>query len=56
VRAICDAENLASAKLLERIGMRREGHFVENIWFKGKWGSEYWYGLLKEEWEQSLHE
>lgn len=50
VRAICDVENLASAKLLERIGMRREGHFVKNIWFKGEWGSEYWYGLLKEEW------
>jgi RimJ/RimL family protein N-acetyltransferase len=30
--------------------MRRDGHFVKNIWFKGEWGSEYWYGLLKEEW------
>jgi RimJ/RimL family protein N-acetyltransferase len=56
VRAICDAENLASAKLLERVGMRREGHFIKNIWFKGKWGSEYWYGLLKEEWKPMLHE
>ena len=54
VRAICDAENLASAKLLERIGMRREGHLIENIWFKGKWGSEYCFGLLKREWEQNL--
>ncbi len=52
VRAICDAENLASAKLLERIGFRREAHFVENIWFKGAWGSEYYYGLLKREWDE----
>ena len=52
VRAICDAENAASARLLERLGMRREGHFVENIWFKGRWGSEYWYALLRREWEQ----
>lgn len=52
VRAICDVENLASVRLLERIGMRREAHFIENIWFKGAWGSEYWYGLLKQEWEQ----
>ena len=52
VRATCDAENLASAKLLERIGMRREGHLIENIWFKGAWGSEYVYALLQKEWEQ----
>jgi len=53
VRAICDAENRASAKLLERIGMRREGEFVENIWFKGRWGSEYWYAVLDREWAAS---
>lgn len=51
ISAICDAENKASSKLLEKIGMRREAHFIENIWFKGKWGSEYVYGLLKKEWE-----
>jgi aminoglycoside 6'-N-acetyltransferase len=51
VEATCDVENLASAKLLERIGMRREGHLHENIWFKGAWGSEYTYALLKKEWE-----
>jgi aminoglycoside 6'-N-acetyltransferase len=50
VTAICDAENLNSARLLERIGMRREGHFIENIWFKGAWGSEYSYAVLQREW------
>lgn len=50
VRAICDADNLASARLLERIGLRREGHFIENIWFKGRWGSEYSYAVLRREW------
>ncbi len=53
VRATCDAENLASVKLLERIGMRKEGHLLENIWFKGAWGSEYTYALLRREWEQN---
>jgi RimJ/RimL family protein N-acetyltransferase len=53
VRATCDAANLASARLLERIGMRREGYLIENIWFKGAWGSEYAYALLKKEWERS---
>lgn len=50
VRAICHVDNLASAKLLQRLGMRREAHFVENIWFKGEWISEYWYGILQREW------
>lgn len=30
--------------------MRREGHFVENVWFKGAWGSEYLYALLQTDW------
>lgn len=48
--AITDCENAASIALLERLGMRREGHFLQNIWFKGKWGDEYLYAILKEEW------
>jgi len=48
--ASCDVDNLASARLLERVGMRGEAHFVENIWFKGAWGSEYLYALLQREW------
>ena len=50
VFAITDAENAASAALLERVGMRREGHLVENIWFKGAWGSEFLYAILEREW------
>ena len=45
VTATCDAENDACARLLERVGMQREAHFVENIWFKGAWGSEYVYAI-----------
>ena len=52
VTATCDADNHASARLLERVAMRREAHFVENIWFKGAWGSEYVYAALGKEWEQ----
>jgi aminoglycoside 6'-N-acetyltransferase len=48
--AITDCENAASVALLERLGMRREGHFLKNVWFKGKWGDEYLYAILKEEW------
>lgn len=50
VIAVVDRENAAAAALLERVGMRREGHFVENVWFKGRWGDEYLYALLGREW------
>ena len=46
-----DAENTASIKLLESVGFRQEGHFIENIFFKGKWGSEFQYAMLRREWE-----
>ena len=51
VVAVTDCENVRSAALLERLGMRREAHFVENIWFKGAWGSEYLYAILRREWQ-----
>jgi aminoglycoside 6'-N-acetyltransferase len=52
VVATCDAENMASFRLLERVGMRREAWLVENIWFKGGWGSEYKYAILNKEWDE----
>lgn len=49
---IVDAENKASINLLKSIGFRQEGHFIENIFFNGKWGSEYQFAMLKSEWEK----
>src|SRR5215207_7225967 len=50
VVAIADSRNAPSVALLERVGMRREGHFIENVWFKGGWADEYLYAVLKDEW------
>ncbi len=47
-----DAENSASISLLKSIGFREEGYFIENIFFKGKWGSEFQYAMLKREWDE----
>ncbi len=54
VVAECDVENTASQKLLERLGFRREAHLVENIFFKGQYGSEYHYAILQREWRPSV--
>ena len=50
VIAITDCENERSVALLRRLGMRQEGHHIQNIWFKGKWGDEYSFAILREEW------
>lgn len=48
--AECDARNVRSAALLERVGMRREAHHRQSAWWKGEWTDEYVYALLAEEW------
>jgi RimJ/RimL family protein N-acetyltransferase len=50
VIARTEARNAASARVLERLGMRLEGHFVENEWVKGEWQSELQYAILDREW------
>ncbi len=52
VSAYIDVDNPASYQLVERLGFRREGHFIENTWFKGAWSSEYFYALLAREWRE----
>jgi len=50
VTANCDARNLASAAVLERLGLRREGHLRESTWAKGEWTDDLWYAMLRREW------
>lgn len=50
VIAIADVRNQNSTKLLEKIGMRKEGHFIKNAWNKGEYTDEYLFAMLKEEW------
>lgn len=51
VTALIDADNHAAANLFRRLGFRLEAHHIENVWFKGAWGSECVYALLRREWE-----
>jgi len=45
-----EARNVASARALEKLGMRREARLVENEYVKGEWQSELVYALLEAEW------
>ncbi len=51
--ARCDARNTASVKVMQRLGMRREAHLIENEWFKGEWSDEIQYAVLQSEWAKT---
>jgi len=51
ITAYCDPRNAASVALLERLGMRREGHLRESTWAKGEWTDDLVYALLPHEWQ-----
>jgi RimJ/RimL family protein N-acetyltransferase len=46
----CDGRNEASARLMAKLGMRREAHFVENEIVKGEWTDELVFAMLAPEW------
>lgn len=51
VIANCFADNERSWRLMERVGMRREGRFVQDsLHHSGRWLDGLAYGLLRDEW------
>lgn len=49
--ADCVADNIGSAHVLEKLGMRREGHLREKAYFKGRWWNALIYAILEQEWQ-----
>ena len=47
----CIADNIASARVLERLGFRQEGRLRRNEFFKGRWWDTLLYALLRDEWD-----
>jgi RimJ/RimL family protein N-acetyltransferase/GH25 family lysozyme M1 (1,4-beta-N-acetylmuramidase) len=45
-----DAENIASAAVCRRLGMRQEAHLIENDLRGDEWGSELIFAILRREW------
>ena len=50
IAATCVAENVASARVLTKLGLRREGLLRENEHFKGRWWDTALFGMLEGEW------
>ena len=45
----CDSRNTAACRLMEKVGLRREGEFLKNRWVHGEWTTSVWYALLDED-------
>jgi RimJ/RimL family protein N-acetyltransferase len=45
-----DPRNTASARVLERVGMRKEAHLVSNEFIQGEWTDEEDFAILEDEW------
>ena len=53
--ADCIADNVGSAHVLEKLGMKLEGRLRENKYFKGRWWDTLMYAILVDEWETHKH-
>lgn len=49
VAVTCDTRNIAASRLLERIGMRQEGKFIEDQFLRNEWTSTFYFALLRKE-------
>lgn len=50
VRAMADVENRASQRVMEKLGMTKEGVLRQNRVERGEFIDEAWWGLLRSEW------
>jgi RimJ/RimL family protein N-acetyltransferase len=47
----CDARNVASIRALEKVGLVREAHLVENEFVKGEWTDEVVLAIRRSQWQ-----
>jgi ribosomal-protein-alanine N-acetyltransferase len=48
--AFCHADNAASVRVMEKLGMHLDGRLRETRWLNGKWWDELVYSMLEKEW------
>jgi RimJ/RimL family protein N-acetyltransferase len=55
IRAMADARNVGSLRVMEKLGMVREGVLRQNRLVHGEFIDEVWCGVLRTEWETHRH-
>jgi len=49
----CDSRDTAACRLMEKVGLKREGEFLKNKWVHGEWANSVCYAALDEEYLQA---
>lgn len=52
VFASIDPRNIASQKMMEKLGFRKEAHFKESLFLNGNWVDDMMYAILQKEWKK----
>jgi RimJ/RimL family protein N-acetyltransferase len=47
-----DPRNVPSIAVLEHLGFRKEGHFMQAVFMDGKWQDDCIYAILSREWNR----
>jgi RimJ/RimL family protein N-acetyltransferase len=50
--ARCDVRNTASARVLQKLGMEREGRLRHEVRRRGEWHDSYLYAILEPDWRE----
>ncbi len=53
ITAWCIADNVASARVLEKLGLKLEGRLREKEHFKDRWWDTLLYAILEDEWKEN---
>ena len=54
IYARCDPLNLGSERVMQKNGLRKEAHFRQIYWRKGKWRDSLLYAILEDEWKTRI--
>ncbi|MEK4511998.1 N-acetyltransferase [Paenibacillus anaericanus] len=55
IYATCRPQNTSSARVMEKIGMKKEGHLREHVRSKNNWQDSFVYSILIQEFESILN-
>jgi ribosomal-protein-alanine N-acetyltransferase len=52
IQAQTDVRNIASQKVLEKVGFKKEGIVRKLVFIRGEWRDYYLYSIIREEWKE----
>ena len=52
IQALTHTKNVASQKILEKVGFKREGTLRKSLLVRGEWSDTFIFSILREEWKE----